>query len=487
MQFLAEQKRIEKGFHIASTEHEHGPFDSSDVKGTLESERNVLISYQDNSNTVVPVITTNPFDDNFLVGSDEAEEENKLNPFDNAFSVKENEGATAVKDRVSALKSHCRSRSDTFSDLARRSNDDSDDVSNQLLSVNETGSPHKSSPDIRMEEVHKPSVKVSGFGVNGHSPVAKIDIQGFSELYQNRVVSSENAPRLLMDLRKPLIGKKLDNNSGTNTNARRDTKQNENFTKSNDCKSEKPTLEEADESPLISPSSSVQERRYVYVRTSSCSSEEASDKSKPDSSDDEADFAEGRIDYDGIHSSSSSLEEALEDCDIKDTKKPDANDDVFGSAPFHIKTKKHSESRANAPPIHAQKAKEEASGNEDSRPKPSFQNKVPSSSHNDSSEQSENAFSNPFGMDPFTVPVKSEPLHCKVATSNSEGLKAGENTLSRSPSSEDPFGHAPFIKIVKHRRPLSSQELAERKEGERKTHSRLHQRRRMLPRAPIHE
>ena len=486
MQFLAEQKRLEKGFHIVSAEHEHGPFDSSDVKGNLDSESNVLISYQDSSNIAVPAITTNPFDDNFLAGSDEAEEENKLNPFDNAFTVKENERVTAVKDRVFTSKSHCRSRSDTFSDLARRSNDDGGAVSNQLLSVNETGSPHKSSPDIRMEQAHEHSVKVGGFGVNGHSTVTKIDIQGFSELYQNRDVNSENAPKLLMDLGKPLIGKKLNNNSGTNANARRDTKKEENFTKSDDSKSEKPTLEEADESPLISPSSSVQERRYVYVRTSSCSSEEASDKSKPELSDDETDFAEDRIDYDGIHSSSSSLEAELEDCDIKETEKPEANDDIFGSAPFHIETKKQSKSKTNAPSIHIQKRKDEASGNEVSRPELSVQKNVPPSL-SDSSGKSENALSNPFGMDPFTVPVKSEPLQCKVATSVSRGLKAGENQLSRSPTSEDPFGHAPFIKIVKHRRPLSSQELAERKEGERKTHSKLHQRRRMLPRAPINE
>ena len=483
---------------MRSSDLDHQRFDHTDNTGTFDSSQNAFIVYQDNGNIAVPSVITNPFDDNFSSGNNQADApdgKTRTNPFDSACTIGGTDTGAVIRDRNSMSKSHFRSRSDTFSDLALRSSGNVGSDSNQLLSVNETGSPHKSSPDIRMEQ-NEDSFKEKKLNLNGHSRmVGEINVQGFSELYPKKGDNDEHTPKLLLDIGKSTIERKLNTDLGSSDSElvvpmreKREAAKGENFTKSNDSKNEKPTLEEADESPLISPSSSVQERRYVYVRTSSCSSDEVSEKSKHDSSEDEADGTDDRVDYGGIGSSSSSLEAEMDNCGIKGPEEQDVDEDVFGSAPFHIDTKKQSMAKRGIQSIPAHEKKGLTSRNEGMKSSPDGLKKVPSSSHGiDPSGVTKNAFSNPFGMDPFTVPVKSEPRKCKGATPSTIELKVNENTVSRSPTSEDPFGHAPFVKIVKHKRPLSSQELAEKKEAERKSHPRIHQRRRMLPRTPVQE
>ena len=495
LQFLAEQQRREAEVHISNADQEQ--FEHGDFAGPFEPGPYALVVYQNNPSNAVPSITTNPFDDNFSTGnsqSDELDRKTALNPFESVFTAGVAEAGPTVKDRSSTSKSHFRSRSDTFSDLARRAGDDGSAYSHQLLSVNEAGSPHKSSPDIRMEQ-DVPSGKEKGVNINGHSiVVGKIDMQGFKDLYRKQGENSEDSPKLLLDIGKPVIENKFsitlaESNREPAVLARRTEAKVDSCAKPSDSKDEKPTLEEADESPLISPSSSsVQERRYIYVRTSSCSSDEVSEKSIQDnSSEDEVDFPDDRVDYDGIGSSSSSIEADLENCGLKETEETVGDEDIFGSAPFHVGTKKQTYSKRTVPPFDSQQKDKQTSRSKDTGSEPSIQAAVTSSSGLGGSAETENLPSNPFGMDPFTVAVKSEPLKCKGTTSNSAELKVNENTLSRSPTSEDPFGHAPFVKIVKQKRPLSSQELAKKNEGERMSHPRVHPRRRVLPRTPIQE
>ena len=503
-QYFVEQQRRWADLQMSKSEHEHQQHEHqqherADVRGTFESDQNLLITYQDNSNNIKPTVPTNPFDDNFAAGTDQDNaftDEPKLNPFDNVFTTEATAIAPAVKDRSTNGKSHFRSRSDTFSDLARRVNSSDDDKSSdQFLSVNDAGSPHKSSPDIRIEQfqISTKDSSIKEFSINGHPTkahenVGKIDLQNFSDLYSNQQGHNKSGPKMQVDIRKPTIDNKSNmrtiNSEPTFSTARETTKS---YSESNNAKDEKPTLEEADESPLISPSTSVQERRYVYVRTSSCSSDEGSEKSKHDSSEDEVEGSDERLNYDEIGSSSSSLEADLENCGIETKEESVPNDDIFGSAPFNIEAKKHSAGKKHPASRHRHQRNQQKLRNDDFHLAPDFHAKETPPLHSlPSSGTTENRRDNPFGMDPFTVPAKSKPQKFEAAISNVE-LKVNENVLSRSPTSEDPFGHAPFLRIVKHKRPLSSQELAERKEGERRSHPRIHHRRRMLPKTPVQE
>lgn len=481
-QFRVEQERRRAEFQMSNNEHPQ--FDATEARDLFDAGNAAFSSYQKATNNTAPSVRNNPFDDNFSADKEEGDVPGnpKVNPFENVF-LDDGIGAVShVKDRIANPKTHFRSRSDTFSDIAKRGNNDCDrDGSVQLLSAGEGGSPHKSSPDIRIEEgqcatkEHTDSnTNMNGYANRTQSNLGQLDLQSYSEMCLKQNETDSGRPKMQLDIGKPVIerkttfGERTVNSEASCSIVNKAVKAGSSNSDANGSKDEKPTLEEADEFPLISPSSSVQERRYIYVRTSSCSSDEVSEKSKNESSEDEADVAGKLAHYDEIGSSNSSLEAEASSCSIKNADETTGNEDIFGSAPFSVDSKERSTARRKAASVYPKSHQGQRA--------PDGVSKVPPSPPG-----------NPFGMDPFTVPATSKP--CKSeATLPSTDLKVSDNFLSRSPTSEDPFGHAPFVKVVKHRRPLSSQELTERKvEGGDQSQRKIQQRRRMLPRAPVKE
>ena len=501
--YLAEQQRRQQELQMQlGAQQQQQPqlnvnFDQVDGGLDFNSDLNKFRNYQQAPN-VPQSAPKNPFDDNFSSGNAPPEtdpvKQPSLNPFDSVFTdVSFPVTETKPKERSSSFKSHFRSRSDTFSDLAKRVEaGDKENDSENFLSVRETISPHKSSPDVRLEEGNTESYPVKSNGAetdvrnrgtgNNKTEDGIVKLPENSQAFLQKIASfpdSKTAEKMLIDLEKPVILRPDKRNDiairATNSEPLFSTqdgngKVEKGRMSENDSKEEKPTLDEADEFPLISPSSSVPDRQYVYTRTSSCSSDEASDKSKDESSENDTDESKEESDYAKIRSPSlSSLEETVDHFELDPTENERASsenaaEDVFGSAPFTMgDSKKLAQKPASAP------VKGSAS-------KSSNHEKAPEISRSSSRTKSATGS---FHPDPFNVASKGRYPDYK------KELTVEESTLSRSPTSEDPFGHAPFIKIVKHKRPLSSQELAEKNKGH--SNPRIHNRRRMLPKTPLNE
>ena len=455
--------------------------------------------------------TINPFEDNFSKHSDDVFTEKKgLNPFGSEFTgdVVPDVVPAVARNRTANHRTHFRSRSDTFSDLAKRGSASDDEIdARKHLGVRDAGSPNKSVPDVRTMDDHAvvTEVKSEEDIMRDRGPVAQVELpevqliktqlkqfQLHSIAAQQWKSGNQDGPQIHMDLGKPIILNSEKNirmthsepifAAGNNNGERKPFSSNEALTK--DGKEEKPTLGEADESPLISPSTFVQERRYIYVRTSSCSSDELSEKSREESSDDEPDNAKDDVDYGKIRSSSSSsLEASLEKCEAAKTLGEDnpargTTEDVFGSAPFKFESlKKDITSKNLLSPSRSQAKRQQSSQNED---------RQTASDKKSATNVGNAAGFNPFATnsDPFAPPKTKHENSDGNATSNSV---TEEMKLSTSPASEDPFGYAPFVKIVKHKRPMSSQELAAHSKDTGHHNRKIHHRRRMLPKAPTQE
>ncbi len=496
----------------------------------------------------------NPFEDNFAAGhSDDVFSNSQANnPFQTAqFSVSQVPNA---ENRAANYRSHFRSRSDTFSDLARRVNsseDDTDSNAGFLKPVGDTNSPNKSVPDMRVVGNADPSSKnTPEVEFQNHSktndcatPIETEQVETLSrpdrlQLQQQQQKEQPpkqhvtqkpkqqpnpaifNLPLLPIDQCQSRSQAKIHNGANSvdlrlshsepafNTSSNRNIEAGKQTSERVKEKMNIPTLAEADAFPLISPSSSVQERQYVYRRTSSCSSEELekslSESSEESSIEDEVDGDEDRVNYLKIISSStSSLEEDADamapDHPRSKTEKhienqasssaaKDSNEeiheDVFGSAPFCMNSLKISITKKPKKPSSTLRSDEKKSSGclSAGRNKPFVDNRPSQNEKGTGSQESQAkakanvpiTSGNPFSdSDPFT-------LH-GARPSCSNGTRAKEH--QKDNDFQDPFGSAPFVKVVRHKKPLSSEQLA----SQSHRHGRVQARRRMLPKAPIQE
>eukprot|EP00794_Sanderia_malayensis_P011985 gene11985-13223_t len=539
------------------------------------------------------VLTVNPFEDDFSANGTVFVDDNTTatnNPFDMpVFSTTDVSDTSSADHRVANYRSHFRSRSDTFTDLARRASSNDDDresgnsCSNHLKPGGELYSTNKSVPDMRTVGSSNASQSYA------QQPYSAQHSTSAQQLYDNRETFQQqpqqqqqqqqqeqqqqkqkqqleqqqrqreqpqgsaepeqnlpvlNVPFIQLDLRKPRSQidlekerQRLEIRSKSEPTFEKSLKYDAALAGANHLMKEKvnrPSFEEADASPLLTPSLSAVERQYIYTRTSSCSSEDLRSDDNSSNSDsshsyDEDDGRDGDggngdlVNYLAIRSSSSSsssFNEQEDDgnvvikdrvdgkSDVMEAKRfmPIDDDvsaggggdpeDVFGSAPFSVDSlkitvsKKQKKARdtgvafKGTTPV-SRGVTEGRSHAKDTNDECVDKNRFPSSANR------EDPFSN---ADPFVLLRKNLPAASDSASANEAHSSSNNNAnvpsqSKQKPVAEDPFGSAPFIKIVKHKKPLSSQELTAPGNQHQvdQHHRRVQQRRRVLPKSPIGE
>ena len=451
-------------------------------------------SYQHNAHP--GRVSPSPFEDDFRKSSEAAP-----NPFDSEAN-RNNFNPFVSDERQPNRKTHNRSRSDTFTNIARRPAFEATDFIDKQNLVAERGpdSPHKSSPDVRVVDDQSSSIP------NPFSPFdfSKLRVRsdsqevedGFTSLTSIRsnsgdIHSKPQSAIISDDASNTLVHSENSNQASISTVASSGMRIGTDVVKSH--------VKEDDggASPLISPKSSHDNeahKRYVYHRTSSCSSDESMNSSDSESSgDNEAAASLPGPEYLPIELSVESMDRSCFDkvdggdyaniFDITDTRNDNSDkgndqrnevEDIFGLAPFRVDTK-------------GDKSKRSGKGKGSRKATTEGTSLAPSANNFENSpfvKVQGKGFDLSAESNLRERPMAAETDKKIEFSSNNQMPEVDRNSVEKPPSPsklEDPFGSAPFKKVIRTKM-LTSEELTTKIKDDPNKPKMRHKR--VLPKVP---